>query len=311
MDTRTNNTIRVYWRRDLSSLELTCLENSATLWRHYCTGFELLISRTWRAEIFYRRRVYVVAPGSVLCAGPGFVWRVVRVLHPGALSVLTIEGEGQLKQMLHAPARCALVVPNSRSEMQRAGQRLIVDLQNGNTPAQDLRSSLQTFLSVIVEAAVSTIARTSSDVGADHLEVDRVPSRTAAFVRDSDYLSQIAFRSVRQFKDQVGLPPHAYDLCRRVAFAKQSLRAGSTPSTIAIDYGFVDQSHLIRHFKRLVGMTPTQYSRSDMLLECQRRSRPPRGSQALCRLEVERDASAFLALPSLPLDGALHPEGLK
>jgi AraC-like DNA-binding protein len=45
------------------------------------------------------------------------------------------------------------------------------------------------------------------------------------------------------------------------SFAQKSLREGLQPAHVAAEYGFVDQSHLTRHFKRLVGVTPAQYAR--------------------------------------------------
>jgi AraC-like DNA-binding protein len=46
----------------------------------------------------------------------------------------------------------------------------------------------------------------------------------------------------------------------RVFRAKQLLAAGVPIAQAAFDTGFTDQSHLNRHFKRLVGITPGQYA---------------------------------------------------
>lgn len=66
-------------------------------------------------------------------------------------------------------------------------------------------------------------------------------------------------RLLRLFQRQVGLPPHAYLVQIRVEQAKQLLAAGMPIAQAAFDSGFTDQSHLNRHFKRLVGITPGQY----------------------------------------------------
>jgi AraC-like DNA-binding protein len=50
--------------------------------------------------------------------------------------------------------------------------------------------------------------------------------------------------------------------------AKQLLAAGQSIALVAYETGFADQSHLTRHFKRLFGLTPGQYSMR------QERSRP-------------------------------------
>lgn len=64
---------------------------------------------------------------------------------------------------------------------------------------------------------------------------------------------------VRVFHRAVGLPPHAYLTQIRVQRAKRRLAAGEPAATVAAEVGFADQSHLTRHFKRQVGVTPGQY----------------------------------------------------
>lgn len=78
-----------------------------------------------------------------------------------------------------------------------------------------------------------------------------------------DDLGQVAglsvFHLVRCFRDQVGLPPCQYQIHLRVRHALARLRAGVPSVTAAYEAGFVDQSHLSRHFKRIVGITPGQF----------------------------------------------------
>lgn len=66
-------------------------------------------------------------------------------------------------------------------------------------------------------------------------------------------------RFLRVFQRQMGLPPHAYLVQLRVARAKALLSQGVAIAQVASDTGFSDQSHLNRHFKRRVGITPKQY----------------------------------------------------
>jgi AraC family transcriptional regulator len=65
----------------------------------------------------------------------------------------------------------------------------------------------------------------------------------------------------RQFKAATGLPPHQYVITRRVERAKHLLRAGTDSSLaeVAARAGFYDQSQFGYHFKRLVGVTPSQF----------------------------------------------------
>lgn len=63
----------------------------------------------------------------------------------------------------------------------------------------------------------------------------------------------------RLFKQVVGLPPHAYQVQRRIQAAKRWIKSGTSLVEAATLCGFTDQSHLSRHFKKAVGVTPGRY----------------------------------------------------
>ncbi len=62
---------------------------------------------------------------------------------------------------------------------------------------------------------------------------------------------------IQLFKQSTGLTPHQYVIKRRVERAKELLLEGKLAiADIALQVGFAHQSHLNRHFKRWVGVTP-------------------------------------------------------
>ncbi len=65
---------------------------------------------------------------------------------------------------------------------------------------------------------------------------------------------------VRVFHAHVGLPPHAYLTQIRVQQAKALLLQDVSLPQVALATGFADQSHLTRHFRHLVGVTPGTYA---------------------------------------------------
>ncbi len=67
------------------------------------------------------------------------------------------------------------------------------------------------------------------------------------------------FHLLRVFRQEIGLPPHAYQNQVRVRRAKDLLAAGLPIVQAAADTGFTDQSHLNKHFKRIMGVTPGHY----------------------------------------------------
>ncbi len=66
---------------------------------------------------------------------------------------------------------------------------------------------------------------------------------------------------VRSFGREFGLPPHRYLVGRRVEAARRRLLDGEPIAEVAAAVGFHDQSHLHRHFTRLVGTTPRRFAR--------------------------------------------------
>jgi AraC-like DNA-binding protein len=70
------------------------------------------------------------------------------------------------------------------------------------------------------------------------------------------------FHLCRAFRDEVGLPPHAYVTHRRVGLAGALLARGVPQAEVAARVGLYDQSQLHRHFKRIAGVTPGEYVRS-------------------------------------------------
>ena len=69
-------------------------------------------------------------------------------------------------------------------------------------------------------------------------------------------------RLCRAFREQVGLPPHAYVTHRRIARAQDLLARGMSQAEVAARVGFYDQSLLHRHFKRILGLTPGAFVRA-------------------------------------------------
>jgi AraC-like DNA-binding protein len=87
---------------------------------------------------------------------------------------------------------------------------------------------------------------------------------------------------VRAFSREYGLPPHLYLTGRRVELARRHLLAGLPPAEAAVQAGFYDQSHLTRHFRRMLGTTPTRYAghRPARTIPNQGRAGPAAGAPA-------------------------------
>jgi AraC-like DNA-binding protein len=67
---------------------------------------------------------------------------------------------------------------------------------------------------------------------------------------------------VRAFSREFGVPPHLYLTGRRLDDARRMLLAGHSSADVATAVGFYDQSHLTRHFRRMLGVAPATYAAS-------------------------------------------------
>ncbi len=125
----------------------------------------------------------------------------------------------------------------------------------------------ETALMSVIRALAEGEATNGGAAGANGgPAIDRVRAYIDAHFADGFGLSTLAgvadlsvFHLARSFKAAVGLSPLAYRNLRRIDEARHRLRAGDPIADIAIDLGFADQSHLTRHFQKLVGISPGLY----------------------------------------------------
>jgi YesN/AraC family two-component response regulator len=70
------------------------------------------------------------------------------------------------------------------------------------------------------------------------------------------------FHFAKRFRVSTGLPPHQYVIRQRVDEAKRLLRATDWPvARIAENVGYGQQAHFTQVFRRLEGLTPSDYRR--------------------------------------------------
>lgn len=83
---------------------------------------------------------------------------------------------------------------------------------------------------------------------------------------DTIHLSEIAaevglsvFSLIRQFQKAFGIAPHGWRIQARANEAARLLRDNHEAAVTAALCGFSDQSHMVRVFKKVFGITPGQY----------------------------------------------------
>ncbi len=260
------------WRADdLDGLELlraTYITHEFA--RHTHLEFMVGVIEQGACSFYYRGDIHLAPAGSIVLINPGEA-------HDGS------GGEaGSLTYRTFYPAEGLL--QQVASEV--AGKQWGIPYFSGPVVQNQPLSLLLQRLHLILERSTSTLERESAFLwtfaqllschaerrpispasGREHFAIRRALDYLEVHHADNLSLTALAtlvdlspYHFLRVFRTRLGLPPHAYLVQLRVAAAKRLLALGMPISQAAIEVGFADQSHLSRHFKRLVGVTPGQY----------------------------------------------------
>jgi len=258
-------------RNELAGVEIRSLKNSARAFHGYSTDFEFFAPSTWHGEIWHRRKQAVMEPGAVLAAHPGEVFLARRVIRPGSGNFLTIDAQvfhGYLSEHARPTNKLQLRAFTQASKLLTQKLLEVFQVVRPGPSALEVQSAMVEFVAVMVAELLEESPGGASSIDAGLRAAARVREclhyDTSATVDLSTLAKQAGvsrYQALRMFKRRYGLPPHSYQLSVRLALAQKALREGHQPVHVAAQYGFVDQSHFTRHFKRLLGVTPAQYAR--------------------------------------------------
>lgn len=207
-----------------------------------------------RSEFWTHGRTWSGRPGSILIQRPGDVHRDLS--RDGTITYQLLRFPAHALEGISGPLHSCLAAGDPRSA--------VFHRLHDAVAARADRFTLECLLAESV-AAIAGL----TDGRSEHTRPVR---RALAMIRersaDTVSLDELArhagldkFRLCRAFREQVGMPPHAYLTQLRIMHAKELLAAGERPSEIAARVGLYDQSQLNRHFRRIVGMTPGQFAR--------------------------------------------------
>jgi len=259
----------------LPGVEVVDAQNSPREWRILCPDFSVVLFRTWRGGVRVRGGVHGGDPKVLFCNMPGELFVANPHAGPGSFNVITIQP--QVLEQCAAEQQpgslrldwAGIMLPHS-PELHRRFSGFF-DIFEPGAAAMQLQSQLLELSELMISDLIQGAHAPRP--------VSGPPLRAAARMReclneeglhvDLETLAQRAglsrFQALRAFKQRYGLPPHAYQLCLRMSHARRLLVEGLPAADVALRCGFADQSHFIRHFKRLNGITPLQYARAHML----------------------------------------------
>jgi AraC-like DNA-binding protein len=219
--------------------------------------------------------------GTRTAAGPGFVatFDPDEVHHGGAADPLGWQqrmlyvAEDVVAEVLEdqldraAPAGGLHFRDSFRrdSRTARAIRRVHELLQREDGDVLERQSRFEDLLGGLFRRSASVDARAPRRADAP-LALERVREYLHANLREPCSLGDLArvaglrrSHLVRSFQLRFGLPPHQYLIQLRVDAARRLLAAKMPASAVAADVGFADQSHFVRRFKAILGVTPGRY----------------------------------------------------
>ncbi len=262
------------WRvPDLTGLELmhaTYLTHSFA--RHSHEGFAVGVIEQGALAFDYRGQSLIASPGMINLANPDEA-------HTGRAAAET----GWTYRMFYLDAE---LLRKAASEIAgrpenipffQAGvlhdhdlacmiRQLHFSLEKGEASRLEQESRLLRMLVCLIlrHADAPPILRAT---GREQGAVKRAKDYIQAYFDENISVEQIAraaylspFHFIRVFHKETGLTPHAYLTQLRIRQARALLSRGCPVAAVAYQTGFADQSHLTRHFKRIVGIPPGQYS---------------------------------------------------
>jgi AraC family transcriptional regulator len=148
--------------------------------------------------------------------------------------------------------------------IEHIGWALKTEMDQGFPSGRIYRESLATALAAHLVAAHSSIADRTAERHIAMPNLRHVLGYIEAHLGHDLSLPAIAAvaglsvsHTKTLFRRATGLPIHQYVIRRRVELAARLLREGQMPvSEVALEAGFAHQSHLARHMRRLMGVTP-------------------------------------------------------
>lgn len=257
--------------RELGNLELIrATYITHTFSRHTHEGYAIGVVEEGIEGFRYQGANHFAPPSSIVVVHPGEVHTGYAVTKSGWKYRMFYPETYILQKAASEIADCLQSLPYFPTpviqDIQLAAQLryLHLSLENSTSLLEKESLLIWTFAQLISRYAQATppIKPVSQEFSA----VKRTQEYLIANYQANISLEQLSnlvnlkpLRLLRVFRKALGLPPHTYLIQIRITQAKRLLKMGMSIAEVAVETGFSDQSHLHRHFKRIVGVTPGQY----------------------------------------------------
>jgi AraC-like DNA-binding protein len=242
--------------------------------RHFHEDFPLGVIERGALGFYYRGENVIAPEGSINLANPGEAHTGHAVVEAGWTYRMFYFDTEVLQNIMEGITGKSGRLPFFRqgvlNDPELAEQIFRIHLALDGSSVSRLEEEI-----MILDMLTQLILRHEDDQPAlyravpDHGAVKRVREYINEHYSENISLERLAriaslspFHLVRIFRRETGLPPHAYLNQIRINLAKILLSKGKDIADVAFEVGFSDQSHLHKHFRHIVGITPGQYRKN-------------------------------------------------
>jgi AraC-like DNA-binding protein len=270
---RRPESLRVSFADDLGGIELAEARlHKRRFDRHFHDGYSVGVSLKGGLAFDLGGSKHVAPTGAISVLNPGDMhnsyaagddgWDFICFLIPVPVFC---EFSSKIGGIPEFPRRAIVESPLARRLVE-----LYRILESSRDPLERQSACVSTFSGFIARHANGEVGPHTPNEG---------PARRMAVRRARDFLHDCCLRPVslmelaaaagmsrfhllRVFRSEIGLTPHVYLNHLRVLEAKRLLACGHPISEVALSCGFVDQSHMTRRFKQILGFTPGTFRKA-------------------------------------------------
>jgi AraC-like DNA-binding protein len=251
----------------LDGVELMVAKASTRHWRVYHEQYAICANDDVAAEIRYRKKSNPILTRSTSLFEPGETHDTHRVAKPQDFTVLFLSAdymqrlseEMDISGLPHFKPN-----PNTQEKVYESCKRLHASILEDGISSLEQESRLIECIGMLLSNHAEK--RLSPLKNFEKTPIYRAREFLNENFANSVSLNEVAsiaglsrFHFLKTFSAEFGLPPHTYHIHLRIERSLPLLRMGMSLSHAAETLGFNDQSHFIRHFKRIMGITPGQY----------------------------------------------------
>jgi len=234
---------------------------------HFHERYSLILVEKGAGDYSYKKHDYLVTGGHLLILNPfdvhtgkaiqGEQWKFKSMYLPVELmeSHTKVEGKADSLGWKDRIIKQPMIVNRFANLHERLMNR---------TEDIGIESELLTFVNDLKNVSSDTLPFDQSE---SHSRLGVIRDYLQAHYAESVQLSDLErisgwskFHLIHRFTKRYGLSPHKYLLNLRVASAKRLLRKRISVTEVAYQTGFFDQSHFIKTFKGMTGITPKAYA---------------------------------------------------